>query len=88
MMRVSVIQSSSQAVTLRVEGELRGRWVPELGRACEESSNGGERLILDLAGVSFLDADGINLIRALRERHVAVANPSSFIAEQIGDSRR
>lgn len=84
MLRISIVQSSTQAVTLRVEGELRGRWVAELGRACEEALSRDTPLSLDLAGVSFIDAEGINLIRALKERHVVVANSSSFVAEQIG----
>jgi anti-anti-sigma regulatory factor len=87
MLRISILQSSSQTVTLRVEGEVRGRWVAELGRACEESLSQEVRLILDLAGVSFIDLDGIDLFRALRERHVVLANPSSFIDEQLGGSK-
>jgi ABC-type transporter Mla MlaB component len=84
MLRISIVHSSAQSVTLRVEGELKTRWVGELGRACEEAMSRNARLSLDFAGVSFIDAQGIDLIRALRERHVVVANPSSFIAEQIG----
>lgn len=87
MVRISILQSSSQTVTLRVEGEVRGRWVAELDRACEESLSQDVRLILDLAGVSFIDVDGIDLFRALRERHVVLANPSSFIDEQLGGSQ-
>jgi anti-anti-sigma regulatory factor len=86
MLRISILQSSSQAVTLLVEGEVRGRWVAELGRACEESLTGDVHLILDLTGVSFIDANGIDLFRTLKERDVGFANPSSFIADQLGGS--
>lgn len=84
MMRISVVQSSSQAVTLRVEGEVKGRWVAELGRACDEALSCDIRLDLDLAGVSFIDIDGINLFRILMDRQVVFTNPCPFIAEQIG----
>jgi hypothetical protein len=87
MLRISVLQSSDHTVTLRVEGEVKGRWVAELGRACEEPLSRDARLILDLAGVSFIDVDGIDLCRVLRERDVVFANPSSFIAEQLGGSK-
>ena len=87
MMRISVVQSSSQAVTLRVEGEVKGRWVAELDRACEETLSRDIRLNLDLAGVSFIDIDGINLFRALMDRQVVFTNPCPFIAEQLGVSR-
>jgi len=84
MMRISVVQSSSQAVTLRVEGEVKGRWVAELDRACEETLSRDIRLNLDLAGVSFIDIDGINLFRALMDRQVVFTNPCPFVAEQLG----
>jgi hypothetical protein len=84
MMRISVVQSSSQTVTLQVEGEVKGLWVVELGRACEESLCRDFQPILDLAGVSFIDIDGIRLFRDLMDRHAVITNPSPFIAEQLG----
>jgi len=86
MMRISVVQSSNQTVTLRVEGEVKGCWVAELGRACEEALSQDIRLDLDLAGVSFVDIDGISLFRVLMDRHVVLTNPCPFIAEQLGCS--
>jgi hypothetical protein len=87
MMRISIVQSSSQAVTLRVEGEVKGRWVAELGRACEEALSRDIRLDLDLADVAFVDIDGINLFRVLMDRQVVFTNPCPFIAEQLGVSK-
>jgi ABC-type transporter Mla MlaB component len=86
MMRISVLESSFQAVTLRVEGEVKGRWVAELGRSCEESLSRNIRLNLDIAGVSFIDSDGISLFRVLMDRQVVLSNPCPFIAEQLGCS--
>jgi ABC-type transporter Mla MlaB component len=86
MMRISVIQSSSQTITLRVEGEVKGRWVEELRRVCEEFLSRRTHLILDLAGMSLIDVDGIALFLVLADRHVAFTNPSLFIAEQLGIS--
>ncbi|MGD0966253.1 MAG: STAS domain-containing protein [Candidatus Acidiferrales bacterium] len=87
MMRISVVQSSSQAITLRVEGEVKGRWVEELRRMCEELLFRRTQLVLDLAGVSLVDVDGIALFQALMGRHVVVTNPSLFIAEQLEGSK-
>jgi ABC-type transporter Mla MlaB component len=87
MMRISVVQSSSQTVTLRIKGEVKGRWVAELGRACEEALSRKISLDLDLADVSFIDIDGINLFRVLMDRQVAFTNPCPFIAEQLGVSK-
>lgn len=84
MLRISVVQSLNQTVTLRVEGEVKGRWVEELRRSCEETLSQRIPLILDLAGLSFIDADGMALFRVLVSQQVIFINPSSFIAEQLG----
>ena len=71
---------------LRLEGQISGPWVEELLRECAEPlGNSGRRnsLVLDLAGVSFLDADGVALFRELAARGVSFSNSSAFIAEQL-----
>jgi anti-anti-sigma regulatory factor len=83
-MKITVVESSAEGVRLRVEGRLIGRWVEELRRTCDlHAINGGIQLILDLADVSFADAEGINLLKELRIRWVTLFNPSSLVAEQL-----
>jgi hypothetical protein len=83
-MKISVVESSSLAVRLRVEGRLTGRWVEELKRACDlQGLRDGIRLTLDLADVSFADAAGIELLKELRILLVTLVNPSSLVAEQL-----
>jgi hypothetical protein len=83
-MKISVVESSSIAVSLRVEGRLTGGWVEELRRACDlHALSAGVRLTLDLADVSFADVAGIELLRELRVRMVTLLNPSSLVAEQL-----
>ena len=72
----------------KVEGQATGQWVNELRRVCDEAlahQNGGgtHRLVLDLDGLSFLDAAGIALFRELAARNVSFTNSSVFIAEQL-----
>jgi ABC-type transporter Mla MlaB component len=86
MMRISVVQASSQTVILRLEGEVKGSWVPELRQSCEGVLSRGIVLALDLAGVSFIDRDGIALFHTLQDRDVALRNASSFVAELLGAS--
>ena len=52
---------------------------------CEESlaDNDHTDLVLDLADVSFLDHEGIELIRHLRHRNVVLTNYSAFLAELL-----
>lgn len=84
MLRVTVVESSSEAVRLRVEGRVASNWVGELRRSCEvQALSDGIRLTLDLADVSFVDAAGIELLNELRLRCVTLLNPSPFVAEQL-----
>jgi anti-anti-sigma regulatory factor len=73
--------------TFKVEGQVIGRWVNELRRVCEDALAGndaiGRRVVLDLDGLSFLDAAGIALFRELAARNVTFTNCSVFIAEQL-----
>jgi anti-anti-sigma regulatory factor len=83
-MKITVVESSSNGVRLRVEGRLMGGWVEELRRACDlHALSDGIRLTLDLADVSFADAAGIDLLKELRIRLVTLLSPSSLVAEQL-----
>lgn len=69
-----------------MEGRLTGRSVEELRQSCDLHFPGpGVPLILDLADVSFADAEGIALLKSLRSDNVTLLNPSSFLAIQVGD---
>jgi anti-anti-sigma regulatory factor len=83
-MKITVVESSSKEVRLRVEGRLTGRWVEELRRTCDlQALRDGIRLTLDLADVSFADSAGIELLKELRIRLVTLLSPSSLVAEQL-----
>jgi anti-anti-sigma regulatory factor len=79
--------TNRDAVLLRLEGQVTGPWVEELRRVCVDtlgiSGHSKSHLVIDLAGVSFLDADGIALFRKLAARRVLFTNCSAFIAEQL-----
>ena len=60
MLRITVVESSRSAVTLRVEGRITGSSVEELRTACDVHTFASEvQLSLELADVSFADAAGI-----------------------------
>jgi hypothetical protein len=84
MLRITVVESSGEAVRLRVEGRVMGRWVEELRKTCQLQALGdGIRLTLDLADLSFADIEGIELLKELRTCGVILSGPSSLVAEQI-----
>jgi len=86
MLRITVVESSESAVTLRVEGRITGSWVEELRRACDAHTFTDEvQRSLDLAEVSFADAAGIELLKELRSRGVRLQRTDPFVAEQLKD---
>jgi anti-anti-sigma regulatory factor len=83
MLRITAVAPMNQVCTLRLEGQVIGPWVKELERSCEDAQSNGARLVLDMAGVSFIDNDGLVLLRSLTAGAVALTNPSHFVAEQL-----
>lgn len=69
------------AMTLSLEGQIVGVWVKELELACARARADGSPITLDLAGVSFIDHDGLEMLRRLQG--VTLANPSAFVAELL-----
>jgi len=86
MLRVTVVEASRNAVTLRVEGRIAGSSVEALRRACDVHSFADEvQLSLELSDVSFADAAGIALLKELRSRGVGLIRTNPFMAEQLKD---
>jgi hypothetical protein len=86
MLRITVVESSKIAVTLRVEGRITGPWVEELRTACNLHTFSDEvQLSLELADISFADAAGIALLRELGSRGVGLIHTAPFLTEQLKD---
>ncbi len=88
MLRISEVNGQDAIPTLRVEGKLRGPWVAELARACDEQQSSGGSLSLDLAAVSFVDTSGVELLRGLLGRGVTLIACSGLVAELLHLDRR
>ena len=84
MLRISANEAAGEPVTLRLDGQVTGRWANLLQRTCEAHLEKGARVTMDLRNVSFVDRDGIALLRSLIDRRVEILNALPFIAEQIG----
>jgi anti-anti-sigma regulatory factor len=90
MLRISseTALEGNATVILKLDGSVSGAWVNELRRACRGAMGSGSRpehkhLVLDLAGVRFIDSAGIELFRELGTQRVCFSNPSAFVAEQL-----
>ena len=83
MLKISCMESMDNARTLRLDGQVIGPWVEELRSVCERLLTQGNQLTLDLAGVSFIDREGVSLLWTLAARQVELINRSRFVAEQL-----
>ena len=83
-MRIVRATDLDGAVVLRLEGTMRDQWVDELSqltsKILQEPAN---RLVLDLAEITFIDADGLALLHDLSSRHVRLKNCSLFVTHQL-----
>ena len=83
MLKISESQSASRRVILRLEGRVIGPWVSELQQSCESVLREGRPLCLQLAGVEYLDAEGVALLRRLRAQGAQLRELSPFVREQL-----
>jgi anti-anti-sigma factor len=84
VVRIFQATDADGSVVLRLEGKVRGQWVDELRRLSSQIlQNPANRLVLDLAEVSFVDTDGLELLRDLSSRSVRLSNCSLFVRQQL-----
>ena len=83
MLKISITEAAGELITLQLDGQVSGRWVELLQKTCEPQLKNGARVTIDLKNVSFVDRDGIALLKSLADRRVEILNALPFIAEQI-----
>ena len=83
MLKITKVVLSEKEITLQLDGRVSGQWVELLRETTESMLNQGVKLSVDLKNISFIDCEGIALIRNLIERGVRHTNPPLFVAEQI-----
>ena len=79
MLRISLIASPDEGVSLRLEGQVRGPWVEELRQLCAQILATRRGLTLDMTDVSFMDLDGVALFRSLSDHNVTLLHCSLFV---------
>jgi ABC-type transporter Mla MlaB component len=82
MLRIDTTETSD-ATLLTVEGRIVGRWVDAVAQSCSAARARGQSIVLDLAGVSFVEPEGIALLHRLQTEAVALVNPTPFVSEQL-----
>jgi hypothetical protein len=83
MLRISVRTDGDAGTHVDLEGQIIGPWVGELARVCEPLLGGTRPLTLDLAAVSFVGREGVDLLVRLRHDRVMLRNCTRLIDEQL-----
>jgi ABC-type transporter Mla MlaB component len=83
MLKITRAVLSEEEVTLQLDGRVTGQWVELLKDTAESVLRDGISLNVDLANISFIDCEGIALIRNLIQRGVRHLNPPLFVADQL-----
>ena len=83
MLKITEIAQNDAGRTFKLEGKLLGPWVDELRNACTQPLALLEPVGLDLAAVTFVNAAGAELLRALIRRGIIITQCSAFVAELL-----
>ena len=83
MLKITTAVLSKQEITLQLDGRVTGQWVELLRQSAKVVLDQGVILNIDLKNISYVDCEGIALIRDLIQRGARHINPPLFVAEQI-----
>ena len=80
MLKITEIGRNDSGRTFKLEGKLLGPWVDELLNVCTQPLDRAEQVALDLAAVTFVNAEGTELLRELIRQGIIITQCSAFVA--------
>lgn len=83
MLRITIASQASGEAVLRVEGWVVREGVTLLANEVQRWLDQGQRVVLDLDGVRFIDRAGLELLGARVGTHLALRGGSPFIRAQL-----
>jgi len=86
VLRISSTTETGSPVTLIVEGDLAGDWVPLLEAECVRRLDARKSVELDFAGVGFIDRAGVAMVHGLFARGVRVVGATALVNALLGKS--
>lgn len=83
MLRITPIRDDQATVTLKLEGRIADAWVTLLEQECGGLLHDGKQVLLDCAQVSFIDSEGVALLRRWSNGHLRVIHCPAFIVDLL-----
>lgn len=81
-------QDQPGETTLQLEGRITQSELVELDEAWRACVSLDRRVVIDLAGVRFVDAAGAAVLRALRQGPIELTGCSPFVRELLQEEKR
>jgi len=81
MLRITVNGTNKNADSIRLvlEGQLRGDWCGMLERVCLEFLGHGVAVVVDMAGVSYVDDRGVRLVKEHLASRTTITGCNMFV---------
>src|SRR4051794_12284419 len=83
MIKITPCEAESTVAKLRVDGRINAKTAEELVTACRGALASGAPVVLDLAGVTFVDGDGARVVDALTRDGAVVIGCSPLVTELL-----
>jgi anti-anti-sigma regulatory factor len=83
VLRISQIEGSDSGTILRLEGRVVAEVATVLEQECSELLGGWDEVMLDLAGVTFVDLAGVEVFRRLSRAGAEILCPSGAVASVL-----
>src|SRR5262245_13798136 len=83
MLKITRVVSGKREIILQLDGRVAGQWAELLRELGESVLEEGRLLTLDLKNISFIDCQGIAVLKTLMGRGVSPVNAPLFVVEQI-----
>ena len=83
MLRIARLSRKARGLTIKLEGEILEPWVAAVRNACAECGWSHDRVELDLAAITYVDAAGRQLLCELLRNNVEITAGSSFFSELL-----
>ena len=88
MLRITRFSQEDSETRLKLEGKLVGLWVEELRRVCRAEDPRPGSLHLDLSAVTYVDGEGLRLLREVLGCGAFLTSCSGLVAELLHGEQR
>jgi anti-anti-sigma regulatory factor len=80
---ITPVQEDEALIRLKVEGQIAADGVGVLEETCSPLLSNGKQVLLDLSGVTFVNTEGLHLLRRLAIRGAEFCNCTPLLSDRL-----